>query len=837
MQHIFGDIQVRLLFLIAFLLFVCILPAQVQQFEWGKYLENGGIDDRGKDIILDDYGYVYVAGEFSGSVDFDPSVGEFILSSNDLSGDCYVAKFNSSGDLIWAKIFGGSNYDLMRSMTRDVNGNLIIAGNFSGTVDFDPGPQIFEVTSNANTRYLLKLTSEGEFVWVKHLVGGTYYDVESDNNGDIYVTHWFGGTQEFDPGPGSFTLTASPEGADISIAKYSSSGQFIWAKALLGNGIDFGRSLKVDNDGSVYLAGYFENIVDFDPNEDQYLLNSQDGFDIFILKLNSEGRFLWAKSFGGSSSDFGYDLHIDSANNLYLAGKFWENLTINTGINDSIIISSSNSGSGYVMKLDSNGNFFWIKQVGNWVRAIDGDNSGKIYLIGDLVDTFDFDPGPDDLILTPISRRDLHLSVFSSNGEFLSAQSMPSAVFGESSSFAMSGEGVSVDNSGNIYIVGWFDGHADLDPGSGTTIINASIGDDILIVKFGNCREHVTVVTQSACESYTWPVNGQTYTSSGEYDFIFADSNSCDSIVRLDLTIYLDSESAVEVVICDSYIAPSGALYTTSGIYIDTISNSVGCDSLISIDLTILNNSSSSIDVTECGSYISPSGSIYTMSTLIQDTISNSVGCDSIITIDLTILQGGISSILTTACDIFTAPSGAVYVESGTVTDVIPGAGGCDSVITILLTIHYSSIEYLEEESCFDEIYVLPDGSVLSGPEADTIFFNGSECDSILVYSIYLAPDCESEPDEFQIYNLFTPNGDGVNDLWIIDGLSAYPDNSLKILNRWGDVVFEAEPYINDWDGRSSTENEFLPSATYWYLLELGDIAGTVLTGDVTIIR
>lgn len=90
---------------------------------------------------------------------------------------------------------------------------------------------------------------------------------------------------------------------------------------------------------------------------------------------------------------------------------------------------------------------------------------------------------------------------------------------------------------------------------------------------------------------------------------------------------------------------------------------------------------------------------------------------------------------------------------------------------------------------------------------------------------------------ELTIYNTYTPNGDGVNDTWFIDGLGLYPANKLTIMNRWGNVVFEAEPYINDWDGRSSTENEFLPSATYWYLLRLGDVAGTVLTGDVTILR
>ena len=93
-------------------------------------------------------------------------------------------------------------------------------------------------------------------------------------------------------------------------------------------------------------------------------------------------------------------------------------------------------------------------------------------------------------------------------------------------------------------------------------------------------------------------------------------------------------------------------------------------------------------------------------------------------------------------------------------------------------------------------------------------------------------PDCDS----LIIYDVFSPNGDGVNDLWIIDGLANYPNNSLQIFNRWGSLIYEAAPYDNTWDGRSN-KNEALPSATYYYILKLHDAVENVYAGHITIIR
>ena len=84
------------------------------------------------------------------------------------------------------------------------------------------------------------------------------------------------------------------------------------------------------------------------------------------------------------------------------------------------------------------------------------------------------------------------------------------------------------------------------------------------------------------------------------------------------------------------------------------------------------------------------------------------------------------------------------------------------------------------------------------------------------------------EPTCLVFYNEFSPNGDGVNETFVIDCISRYPNNTLKIYNRWGNIVYEKQGYNNEFDGTSNgraviQQEEFLPVGTYYYILELGD--------------
>lgn len=124
--------------------------------------------------------------------------------------------------------------------------------------------------------------------------------------------------------------------------------------------------------------------------------------------------------------------------------------------------------------------------------------------------------------------------------------------------------------------------------------------------------------------------------------------------------------------------------------------------------------------------------------------------------------------------------------------------------------------------------------NINAGFYTTTITDNANNC--VLIDTTELRPEriCT---DTLIIYDVFSPNGDNRNDLWIIDGLDNYLTNELQIFNRWGSLVYKQQPYLNNWNGSSSKNGEPLPSATYYYILKLNDTEGRVFSGHVTIIR
>jgi hypothetical protein len=195
----------------------------------------------------------------------------------------------------------------------------------------------------------------------------------------------------------------------------------------------------------------------------------------------------------------------------------------------------------------------------------------------------------------------------------------------------------------------------------------------------------------TSCDRYTWTQNSVDYLASGIYKDTITNSAGCDSIITLNLTINNSSTSSLSIISCDSYTwAQNSVNYLTSGVYKDTITNSEGCDSIITLNLTINNSSTSSSSIIACDSYTWVQNSVnYLTSGIYKDTITNSAGCDSVITLNLTINNSSTSILSITACDNYTWAQNSVnYLTSGIYKDTIANSEGCDSVITLNLTIN-----------------------------------------------------------------------------------------------------------------------------------------------------
>lgn len=467
--------------------------AQAPDWIWAKSIggtSNDNANANVKAIALDNSGNVYSIGLFSGTVDFDPGVAIFNLTSSGTK-DVFISKLDNFGNFIWAKTMGGINATCEApSLILDSSGDIYSTGMFyGGTVDFNPGVGIFNLTSTGIADiFITKLNSSGNFVWAK-AIGGTGYcggwgSITLDGFGNVYTTGQFNGTADFDPGVGTFNLTVSGLNYSIFISKLDSSGNFIWAKAMGdANYYNYGRSIKLDVSGNVYTTGVFSGPGDFNPGIGIFNLNFTGGVgdaNIFISKLNNSGNFIWAKAICGTLNASGNAIALDDSDNIYITGDFSGTVDFDAG---SGIFNLTSAGgiyfTTYILKSDSSGNFLWLKSFdginGNHGFSIDVDSFENVYTTGPCAGTTDFDP--DSLATFNISVNGFYVSKLNSSGLFLWAKTVSGA-----SSFS-----IVSDASGNEYIAGGFG--SDSTTFGSTTLINADTFNptsNIFIAKLGN---------------------------------------------------------------------------------------------------------------------------------------------------------------------------------------------------------------------------------------------------------------------------------------------------------------------------------------------------------------
>ncbi len=310
-------------------------------FVWAKQMGGAGID-AGYSITLDATGNVYTTGYFENAIDFDPGAGTNILTSAG-GWDIFIQKLDADGNFIWAKRTGGIDWDNGFSITIDASGNVLTTGNFQYTVDFDPGAGTTNLTAVGSWDiFIQKLDTNGNFLWAKQMGGPSEElsaSIATDTNGNVYSTGYFQGTVDFDPGSGTSFLSSSG-GLDTFIQKLDANGNFLWVKQFGSTGFDEGKSISVDANGNVYSTGYFFHTVDFNPGAGVANLTSEGGADIFILKLDTNGDFVWAKRIGGSEDDTGNCIFIAADGYIFTTGDFRKTVDFDPGTETSNLTSA-----------------------------------------------------------------------------------------------------------------------------------------------------------------------------------------------------------------------------------------------------------------------------------------------------------------------------------------------------------------------------------------------------------------------------------------------------------------------------------------------------------------
>lgn len=447
----------KTILLFLFCLIIIGINAQSPTFEWAKQL-SGPSYDKGHSIAVDKVGNIYTLIWFQGTIDLDPGSGIFNITSTG-SFDIGLSKLDNNGNFLWGKQFGAQGTDVGSSIALDSLSNVYTIGSFNNTVDFDPGIGVSNLSASSNSAdiFISKLDKNGDFMWVKQILStqgssGRYITLDSASN--IYITGLFQGTADFDPGIMTNTLVSSGY-TDIFVSKLNRDGDFVWAKKIGGDSLDYGTSIALDKLGNIYITGWFQDTVDFDPNTGVFNLTSHGSDDIFISKFNNSGDFIWAKGFGNTLSERANSIKVDGLGNVYIASSFQGNVDFNPGIG---IFNMSSMGNNdiFISKLDSGGNFVWAKQIGDvnndFGYAIAIDEYENTYITGSFWGNVDFDPNIGTFYLTSSTGSGFFLKLDVS-GNLIWAKQIGGV-----------GSSIVLDTYNNIYTTGMFSGSFDFDP-------------------------------------------------------------------------------------------------------------------------------------------------------------------------------------------------------------------------------------------------------------------------------------------------------------------------------------------------------------------------------------
>ena len=276
----------------------------------------------------------------------------------------FLAKYDASGQALWARSSGDTGFATGSFVIRDPHGNYYATGSFRGRVSFG-GHVLVNTDSAKNDIFLVKYDGSGNVLWAKR-AGGTDDDfahgISLDAAGNCYMTGSFSSTSIIF---GPDTLTHASYMDKGFIAKYDSMGQALWAEDFIGIVSDYGISLASEPNGNTYLLGDFYGPTFTLGNVTLTNAGNTNTEDIFLAKLDSSGAVLWAKSAGGLTADVATQVALDGQSHVLITGSF-----------DSHIISFGNNVTLTNVPLNGDAFVAWYDTAGNILRALNPVGSG-----------------------------------------------------------------------------------------------------------------------------------------------------------------------------------------------------------------------------------------------------------------------------------------------------------------------------------------------------------------------------------------------------------------------------------------------------------------------------
>lgn len=445
------------------ILSICSLTTSAQPgWQWARSGE-GEEFDQASAVVTDASGNVYITGYFaSDSVLFGTTQLTNAASGFD---DLFIVSYDASGNFRWAESFGGNDDDKGIGIVVDPAGNLFVTGYFhSDSITF--GTTTLQ-TSGSGDIFLLKIDYLGNVSWARRAGGAALeipYAITVDAAGNAIVAGRFSSnTIAF-----GATILTQQGSMDVFVVKYDPSGQVLWARGAGGGSNDEAYSVAVDQNGAIYIGGYFNSTISFGTTT----LTTSGISDGFVAKYGSNGVLSWARKCGSSSDDRVKSIAVDANGICYVTGFFGANqFTIGTYTLGVGFLNNS-----FVAKYDSSG-------LVQWAHAIDGFSiatsialkNNNLYIAGSYQnDTLTY--GTSQLLLD--GTRDFFLASCDINGNQQWAVKQTSG--GTSGELAY---GVTADVNGDVYVAGNF--NSDPIVFGPSSLANPSNGFDAFVAKLG----------------------------------------------------------------------------------------------------------------------------------------------------------------------------------------------------------------------------------------------------------------------------------------------------------------------------------------------------------------
>jgi hypothetical protein len=361
---------------------------------------------------------------------------------------------------LWAKSAGGASADEGVGIATDSAGYIYTTGYFeSPTITF--GTNTLTNTGGASA-FIVKYDPAGNVIWARNSIGSSYdfgNRITTDVAGNIYVA---GFCQSPTITFGSVTLTNNSSPFDAAyIVKFDSAGNAIWGRSYYGNSTNYGYDVTVDRFNKVYFTGYYVSTsIIFGSDTLTNTSTCNDSVNIFLVKYDSSGNVIWAKTGQGCSQSF--CVVADKADNLYITG-FFENSSFTIG---NITLTNTGLINAFLAKFDSAGNVIWAQSPPSGLssngQSITRDAACNLYVTGTFASpTITFG----NTVLTNVGNRNMFIAKYDSAGNALWAKSAHGP--GDDGGYSLV-----TDTSANVYVSGTF--KSDTITFGNHTLINAS---------------------------------------------------------------------------------------------------------------------------------------------------------------------------------------------------------------------------------------------------------------------------------------------------------------------------------------------------------------------------